>query len=63
MVVLKASQGPVERAECLKTEMAPVQQREPQASPAILTGLTVNQWPRSYLVHLAGDPFMALAER
>lgn len=45
-----------------KLEMAPVQQREPQASPAILTGRTVNQWPRSYLVHLAGDPLMALAE-
>lgn len=41
--------------------MAPsVQQREPQATPAILTGRTVNQWPRSYLVHLAGDPLMAL---
>lgn len=42
-----------------KTEMAPVQRRQPQAYP----GLTVNQWPRSYLVHLAGDPLMALAER
>lgn len=44
-----------------KTEI--VQQKEPQASPATLTGLTVNQWRGSYLVHLAGDPLMALAER
>lgn len=64
---LRASQGPASRAECLKkwdgTRLAPAERRRPQASPAILTQLTAHQWQRCYLVHLAGDPLLAVAER
>lgn len=60
--MVRACQGPLNRAECQKTEITPVRQREPKASPVNLTEFTVIQWPRSYLVHLAGDPLMALAE-
>lgn len=30
---------------------------------ALRTGLTVQPWPRSYLVRVPGDPLMALDER
>lgn len=62
--MMRACQGPSNRAECQKkTEITPVRQRQPKAFPVNLTGFTVIQWPRSYLLHLAGEPLMAPAER